>query len=150
MVAQASHHPFTPEQAETIRAEWLAGTSTAQIGRLIGRTGASVTGKAHRMGLPRRQDPIKRVRTAQEAVEAAESQKCPNAARTAPNPLSGPEIDRTRVATSRPIPPTTACEYPLGQRGAYTKCGAPISRGSYCAEHAAVCYVGQKAVENAA
>lgn len=36
------------------------------------------------------------------------------------------------------------CEWLDGPRGAYVKCGRPVGRGSYCAEHGDRCYVGEK------
>lgn len=142
------HDPWTAEQLDTIRAEWAAGTSAAEIGRLIGRSKGSVTGKAHRMGLPARPSPIVRRAGQQNAPRAARLKKAPQIARAAQKLLSAPEIGSTSTVTTL-VRTGRSCEWIDGQRGAYVKCGAPISRGSYCAEHAAKCYLGQREAENA-
>src|SRR4051794_41195803 len=44
-----------------IRALWPEGLSTAEIGRRMGITKNAVVGKAHRLNLPARPSPIRRV-----------------------------------------------------------------------------------------
>lgn len=135
--------PWTCAQLDTLRAEWADGTSAAEIGRLLGRSKNAVVGKAHRLGLPGRPSPIIRQEGQQKALEADENEKATAGPKICQTAFSGPEIASARHVRE-PTRAARACEWINGQRGAYTKCGAPISRGSYCVDHAAVCYVGQK------
>ena len=49
---------WTPEQISELRRLWAEGLSTARIGREIGVSKNAVIGRARRMKLPRRQDPV--------------------------------------------------------------------------------------------
>ncbi len=49
---------MTEEQIEKLRALWPENISTSEIGRRIGVTKGVVIGKADRLGLPRRPEPI--------------------------------------------------------------------------------------------
>ena len=49
---------WTPERTEFLVKLWNEGIPTSQIGRELGVTKNSVVGKAHRLGLAKRQSPI--------------------------------------------------------------------------------------------
>lgn len=147
-MSAVDQNPWTCAQLDTIRTEWLAGTSVAEIGRMIGRPKNSVAGKIHRLGLPARPSPIIRRAGQQVAPQPARLKKAPQTALVAPGPLSAPEIGSAGTVAA-PVRMGRSCEWVAGAKGSYVKCGAPISRGSYCAEHAAVCYLGQGVAENA-
>src|SRR3954466_10021133 len=52
---------WNEETIARIRALWAEGLSTAEIGRRMGITKNAVVGKAHRLNLPARPSPIRRV-----------------------------------------------------------------------------------------
>lgn len=54
---------WTPKRVSTLIALWNEGLSTAAIGRRLGVTKNAVVGKVHRLGLPKRQSPIRGDRT---------------------------------------------------------------------------------------
>ncbi len=49
---------WTSERTEQLVALWKEGIPTSQMGRRLGVTKNAVVGKAHRLGLPKRQSPI--------------------------------------------------------------------------------------------
>ena len=49
---------WTEERLETLKILWNEGLSISQIGQKLGVTRNAVAGKAHRIGLPKRQSPI--------------------------------------------------------------------------------------------
>lgn len=49
---------WTPEQDAELERRWLAGESTAAIGRAMGLTKNSIIGRSRRIGLPRRASPL--------------------------------------------------------------------------------------------
>ena len=51
---------WTGERVAELRRLWDEGLSTAEIGRRLGVSKNAVVGKAHRLGLPPRQSPIRR------------------------------------------------------------------------------------------
>ncbi|WP_341893767.1 GcrA family cell cycle regulator [Ferrovibrio terrae] len=52
--------PWTDEKIKALTQHWNAGTSISVIGTAMGMSRNAVVGKAHRLGLPRRADPIHR------------------------------------------------------------------------------------------
>ncbi len=51
---------WTEDRVEELKKLWEQEISTAEIGKILGVTKNSVVGKAHRLGLEKRQSPIKR------------------------------------------------------------------------------------------
>ena len=49
---------WTEERLKTLKNLWDEGLSISQIGEKLGVTRNAVAGKAHRLGLPKRQSPI--------------------------------------------------------------------------------------------
>lgn len=122
--------------------------STATIGRLMKRSKNAVTAKAHRIGLPARESPIKpgdeaRVPPTPAQVERAAAGHEPLAA--------GHPIARAVLGWSgqlegarATVPPAAACCWPIGEPGVagFRFCDAPgeVER-SYCAEHCGKAFV---------
>ncbi|MFV0430987.1 MAG: GcrA family cell cycle regulator [Alphaproteobacteria bacterium] len=52
---------WTEERIAELTKLWSQELSTAEIGRMLGITKNAVVGKAHRLGLPKRQSPIKKI-----------------------------------------------------------------------------------------
>ncbi len=51
---------WTPEKIEALIALWNESLPTSEIGRRLGITKNAVVGKAHRLGLTKRQSPIRK------------------------------------------------------------------------------------------
>lgn len=51
---------WTDERIARLTELWSQDLSTAEIGKILGITKNAVVGKAHRLGLPKRQSPIRR------------------------------------------------------------------------------------------
>ena len=49
---------WTPERTDLLKSLWNEGLPTSQIGVRLGVSKNAVVGKAHRLGLPKRQSPI--------------------------------------------------------------------------------------------
>ncbi len=60
---------WTNERIEKLTELWSQDLSTAEIGKLLGITKNAVVGKAHRLGLPKRQSPIRRTTTKVKTVK---------------------------------------------------------------------------------
>ena len=112
---------WTPERVAELERLWATGATTAEIGRMLNVSKNAVVGKTHRLGLPGRPSPIKRV-----AVKAP-----------SPPPPSPP-------------PPTVVkyhgppCQWPFGHPGTeeFHFCGAPaIPERPYCDKHCKLAYV---------
>jgi len=98
---------------------WNEGLPTSEIGRKLGTTKNAVVGKAHRMGLNKRQSPIRK---------------------KAPKPEE-PKIIRLRELRAG------MCAWPFGEPGKpeFQFCGKPsIPSKPYCLEHCSMAYVSGK------
>ena len=148
---------WNEETIARIRALWDEGHSTAEIGRRMGITKNAVVGKAHRLNLPPRPSPIRRVpgearaprrnpvkRVVGPTLPALPSQVAVSApARPALVPRPGVAL-RAVPAQPRPAGRVQACCWPLGDPGTPTFrfCGdAAMPAKPYCEDHAALAYV---------
>jgi GcrA cell cycle regulator len=132
---------WTDDRIGRLKKLWLEGQTAEQIARDLanGITRSAVLGKVHRMGL-----------------SAGRSGRPPKRPDAGPKP---PTFAPTRSLAARPIdaPPEVAkqhglatvlsvrrcqCRWPFGEPGAadFSLCGQPVTRGAFCAVHAAVAY----------
>ncbi|AQR60580.1 hypothetical protein BZG35_02125 [Brevundimonas sp. LM2] len=132
---------WTDDRIGRLTTLWLEGQTAEQIARDLanGITRSAVLGKVHRMGLSagRSGRPPKR-------PEAG-----PKPSRLAPTrSLADRPIDaRPVVATEHGLATVLSvrrcqCRWPFGEPGAadFSLCGQPVTRGAFCASHAAVAY----------
>ena len=144
-----------------LRTLWDEGHSTAEIGRRMGVTKNSVVGKAHRLELPARPSPIRRVLDAGHvsrrdqvrragpatlpavetvAAELVEAPRKPAAAEAPHRPA--PQL--RAVAPPRPAARVSTCCWPIGEPGtpSFRFCDAgALANKPYCQEHASLAYV---------
>lgn len=143
---------------------WEEGLSTREIGERMGRTKNAVIGRSHRIGCSPRPSPLKGRKSgvfkgAAAIVKAFERQKdraIPPKPVEKLQPLPSAEVielvrpppvhpPRLVARETLPMSRLPHCQYPMW--GAKTPpkerkfCDSPIERGSYCADHARVCYV---------
>jgi GcrA cell cycle regulator len=100
---------------------WGEGLPTSEIGRRLGVTKNAVVGKVHRLGLPKRNSPIK-------------------AEKKAPAPKEPPKSDEVQLDNLRP----GMCRWPEGEPGteSFYFCGQPVvPEKPYCAHHCERAYV---------
>ena len=142
-----------------LRALWDEGHSTAEIGRRMGVTKNAIVGKAHRLELPARPSPIRRVTDAghvarrdqvrrvsgptlpvadavAEAVRAELLAEAPAAARPTPQLRA--------VPPPRPAARVSTCCWPIGEPGtpSFRFCDeGALPNKPYCQEHASLAYV---------
>ena len=152
-----------------LRALWDEGHSTAEIGRRMGVTKNAIVGKAHRLELPARPSPIRRLTDpthvarrdqvrratgptlpATQAVSQAPTQATaqavaasePDAAITvAP---ARPAIQLRAVPPPRPAARVSTCCWPIGDPGtpSFRFCDdGALPNQPYCQEHASLAYV---------
>ena len=108
---------WTPERTEALVKLWEQGLPTAEIGQRLGVTKNAVIGKVHRLGLPKRQSPIK---------GTAKPKK--------------KKVDVIRLDSLKP----GMCSWPEGDPGEedFRFCGKKAVVGKpYCEDHCARAYV---------
>jgi GcrA cell cycle regulator len=148
---------------DRLRALWDEGHSTAEIGRRLGVSKNSVVGKAHRLDLPSRPTPIKRIegedpkrpyktrkdRRPIPAVGKISLPTLPSLQQPAPRLVSAPKAPRpVRPRASAPVVELPQkhrvfckdCQWVVSLKPARL-CDQPAERGSYCAPHAELAYV---------
>lgn len=116
---------WTDERIEQLKELWSEGLTTGEIGKRLGVSKNAVVGKAHRLGLKGRPSPIKRAK---------------NSRQSSPAPKEKDKKIRSVVDLS-----ANTCRWPIGdpREPGFHFCGAPTLPGKpYCAEHAAIAYVG--------
>ncbi len=156
---------FSWDRASILRLEgfWAEGYSTAEIGRRMGISKNSVVSKAHRLNLPGRASPIKRVEGRQRKpptpkrikpsdhtlpplttqVETARAAPTPSPAPAALAPEPEKEIAPAVRLSTKPHVMRGECNWPLGDARAGTLkfCGEPAIQGKpYCLGHCRVAY----------
>lgn len=117
---------WTEERIEELKDLWAEGLTTGEIGKRLGVSKNAVVGKAHRLGLKGRPSPIKR---------ASQPRKKPTAEKKEPEPKIRSIVDLS----------AHTCRWPIGdpREAGFHFCGQPSMAGKpYCAEHAAIAYVG--------
>lgn len=141
---------WTEERRAELRALWAQqdpGLSAAEIAARMGTTKNAVVGQAHRLGLPGRESPIRRVEGAA-ALRAAKAvqpkpQRAPAEAARSPRAVP-PKPAAARILARRPQGTRhDACQFPIGEprEPGFRFCAAATREGSsYCAEHHALCW----------
>ena len=128
---------WTVERVEQITRFWNEGKSASEIADLMGEVSRSaVIGKAHRLGLSARPDPIKYQQVYARIRHGKREIITENRAA-----IIAFEVARV-VASEQPLGTNTerTCEWPFGT-GPYTYCGAKRVPGRpYCGEHCAKAY----------
>ena len=137
---------WTDEVIVKLRHFWAEGHSTAEIGRRLNISKNAVVGKAHRLNLPPRPSPIRRIGATGIAHRPA-----------APRRSQGPTLPPLAAASGAPMPALRAimpapkqtlraapCCWPIGEPGkpSFHFCNAGSVPGKpYCEAHAAIAYV---------
>jgi GcrA cell cycle regulator len=150
---------WTAKAIDLLRGLWAEGHSTAEIGRRMGITKNAIVGKAHRLDLPARPSPIRKVEAGgaqpaprrkpsviREAAPAAPHRAAVQAP-PPPTPASAAVVAASAApAAVRPFPRTSlrSCCWPIGEPGTreFRFCAGEADPGRpYCAEHSAIAYV---------
>ena len=114
---------WTEERLEKLRTLWDKGLSISSIGEELGVTRNAIAGKAHRLGLKKRQSPIAPKKAAAKEVVIEEPVDLP-----------------LRLALRKLNWSRAKCAWPSGdpKHTNFKFCGAPILAGKpYCAPHCA-------------
>ena len=112
---------WTEERLEKLRALWDKGLSISSIGEELGVTRNAIAGKAHRLGLKKRQSPIAKKKAPAKEVVVEEPVELP-----------------LRLALRRLNWSRSKCVWPTGdpKHTDFNFCGQPILAGKpYCAHH---------------
>ena len=138
---------WTDDRVVLLKALWLEGLSAAAVARRLGGVSRNaVIGKVHRLGLSGRAAPAKPCRA---LATLPRSSRSPAGGR--PPPLPHPPVARSRVVTlavahGELVPllqlSGARCRMPIGdpQVEGFGFCGAPATRGPYCATHGALAF----------
>ena len=145
---------WTDDVIDRLKALWLEGHSTAEIGRRMGISKNAVVGKAHRLNLAGRPSPIRRGPPGERPRRAAAKRVVGPTLPTMAAPAT-----RDTVAVQPPVPPAPAplravrttgggrliaCCWPIGEPGtrSFRFCDDESLPGKpYCGTHAALAYV---------
>jgi len=126
---------WTPERIKVLIAHWEEGLPTSEIGRRLGVTKNAVVGKVHRLGLKKRQSPIR-----QTSASTAQPKKPKKIVAPAPVAANRPSGDVVRLEELT----AAMCCWPEGEPGTpeFHFCGkSSIQDKPYCEEHCARAYV---------
>jgi len=128
---------------------WEEGLPTSEIGRRLGVTKNAVVGKVHRLGLKKRQSPIR-----QSSTTSAQPKKAKPAAARPQTAGTADATVRSAANTSTPMPTgevvrleeltSSMCSWPEGEPGTeeFHFCGQPsVADKPYCEAHCARAYV---------
>ncbi len=116
---------WTDERIAILTKLWAEGLSAAEIGKRLEITKNSVVGKVHRLGLPKRQSPIKRTEG------------------KAPAPKKRKKAEKPQIITMAALT-SSMCAWPSGEPGTpeFQFCGKPVVPSKpYCLEHCQRAYV---------
>lgn len=130
---------WTPERIKILIGLWEEGLPTSEIGRRLGVTKNAVVGKVHRLGLKKRQSPIRQSSGASSQPKKAKKVVATTAA-PQPAPAKAPSGDVVRLEELT----ATMCCWPEGEPGTpdFHFCGKPaVPEKPYCEEHCARAYV---------
>jgi GcrA cell cycle regulator len=151
---------WTPKRTEALIKLWKSGVPTSEIGRKLKVTKNAVVGKAHRLGLPKRQSPIPG-----KDDKAARTPAAPRPKQPVAKPVTGKAAATPAVAAPKPAARPLAhgkteapnaivrlenlgpgmCAWPIGEPGtdAFHFCGKrpTVPDKPYCLEHCARAYV---------
>ncbi|MBF0246472.1 MAG: hypothetical protein HQL36_00140 [Alphaproteobacteria bacterium] len=133
---------WTPDRIKVLMALWEEGLATSEIGRRLGVTKNAVVGKVHRLGLKKRQSPIRQATPAPAAAQPKKAKAAAPASKPehpAPKPVMPTgEVVRLEALTA------AMCSWPEGEPGTpeFHFCGQPAAEGKpYCEAHCARAYV---------
>lgn len=132
---------WNDETDAVLRKLWGLGQTASKIGARLGVSRNSVIGRAHRLNLSKRGNPVanQRVRSL-DAARAAKPKRIPKPKPTKPAAVVRLPQPRAIASVNRPSPYST-CQYIAGTGRPWTKCGEPTVQGhSWCQAHCAVVY----------
>ena len=144
---------WTDDVIGRLKALWLEGHSTAEIGRKMGISKNAVVGKAHRLNLAGRPSPIRRgppgERPRRPVVKRVTgptlpTMEAPPVRGVAPAAATPPPLRAVRTGGGGRLIP---CCWPIGEPGtrSFHFCDDESLPGKpYCAAHAALAYVRLK------
>lgn len=140
---------WTDKKIQMLRQLWSDGDTTAQIGAKLGCSKNAVIGKANRINLPHRPNPVQRQGGTPRQKTVASPIRRPKITITssgeAAEPAAKPSAPAIPLRRFRRIQPS--CCWPLGEPGAsgFRFCEALCEQSRpYCANHLAVAYVKKK------
>jgi len=134
---------WTPDRIKMLIALWEEGLPTSEIGRRMGVTKNAVVGKVHRLGLKKRQSPIRQTASSAQPKKAKPVQPRVQAGGQAPAALPKPVLPAGEVVRLDELTSSMCC-WPEGEPGTeeFHFCGQPsVPDKPYCEEHCARAYV---------
>ncbi|CAB4157559.1 hypothetical protein UFOVP679_30 [uncultured Caudovirales phage] len=128
--------PPDSDDMTVIEREWKAGKGATQIGRMLNRTRNSVMGIILRRGWTRLGNGLKAKVSHNPRPVKVVSEK------PKPTPIARVALDRISSPKARPFMERgrNDCAWPIGELPDMLACCNPVSRGSWCAEHAKIGY----------
>ncbi len=138
---------WNPEQVSELTRLWGEQLTTAEIGKRLGVSKSTITGKVHRLKLPPRPSPIK----VMDPIAAVRRRKERDAAYRRRVTIQKAALPKAATPSYKPDPALITdtstrrshCAFPLwahGERSNHQYCGHPVQPNSpYCPHHHQLC-----------
>ncbi|MFJ6024299.1 GcrA family cell cycle regulator [Brevundimonas sp. NPDC092305] len=144
-------YDWTTDVVDRMTALWLDGLSAGAIALSLGAgmTRSAVLGKLHRLGVQRLEPARpKRLAATPGSAPGAERDRAASAPGPAPTARPAPEPSNLSPLATLLYVRRGECRWPLGDpgQGDLAVCGRIVSRGAYCACHAAMSYRGRRPI----
>lgn len=143
---------WTEDHIARLKMLWLEGRTAETIARELGPgiSRSAVLGKVYRMGLaaqrvaPDKPRPRPRLRPAWQSIHGQAGRAKKTERRSEVLSALGPLSPSARGTRSILTVGRSDCRWPIGDPPApeFSLCGRRVSRGAYCADHAAIAYSG--------
>lgn len=144
---------WTKDEIQTLKNLWSAGKTAAEIAKEIGRPRNGIIGQAHRLGLEKRENPVKRRNVIEIPKRTRQTASVNNGLNFKKHHMTIKK--ENRLAETAGINQTiygqgkrledighNECRWPIGDKD-YIFCAAPIHKGCYCENHHKIAYKKQ-------
>ena len=139
-----SAEEWTPDRIKTLMGLWEEGLPTSEIGRRLGVTKNAVVGKVHRLGLKKRQSPIRQSTSTSAQPKKAKVVAPRSSAEASDSPVVRKVVRPTGEVVRLEELTSSMCCWPEGEPGTedFHFCGLPsVAEKPYCEDHCARAYV---------
>ena len=137
---------WTDDMIDDLKRMHADGYSASQVAAKFGVTRNAICGKWHRLGLKKQSEqraepkPVQKRSRSEDGATGGLVRKL-QVQRDVKRPEPAESDDQIATAGTVSLADLRShhCRYPFGRSAPFMFCGAPATRGSYCAEHFDIC-----------